>query len=168
MTIGIYFGSTTGNTGDLAQMIFEQLGDLASEPVDIESLTPSDLLGHDTILLGIPTWNVGQLQKDWEEFGPQLAGHDLSGKVIGLFGCGDQAGYPDTFGDAFGLLWDMLEPRGAKLIGRWPTDGYQFDGSLGVRDGMFLGLLCDPENQPELTKDRVTGWTRRIREELGR
>lgn len=167
MTIGIYFGSTTGNTGDVADLIYEELGGRASKPVDIEHLTPGDLLGHDTLLLGIPTWNVGEMQEDWESFGPGLARHDLKGKRIALFGCGDQDGYPDTFGDALGLLWDLLEPAGAKLVGRWSTDGYDFEASAGVRDGKFLGLMVDFENQEDMTRGRVQAWVRQLRAELG-
>jgi len=64
------------------------------------------------------------------------------------------------------LLWEMIEPRGARLIGRWPTEGYEFDDSRALVDGVFLGLLADFENQPDMTASRVAAWTAQLRNEL--
>ena len=40
MDVGIFYGTSTGSTGDVADLIFEAFGDdIASEPMEIEEIT---------------------------------------------------------------------------------------------------------------------------------
>lgn len=167
MLIGIVYGSTMGNTQRVAEQIKDLLGKHAADPVDVIDFNAKDIAKYDALLLGIPTWHVGEMQDDWVDAADRFNSPLLKGKKVALFGCGDQAGYPDTFGDALGLLWDIIEPAGPTLVGKWPTDGYSFDNSAGVRDGKFLGLMCDNDYQPELTDERVRQWVAQIKSELG-
>ncbi|MEM6312759.1 MAG: flavodoxin [Planctomycetota bacterium] len=167
MKIAIIYGTTTGMTLDIAEQIKQNLGDLADAPHDIGDFDPADIANYDALLLGIPTWDVGEMQYDWEMAMESFAVPELAGKKVALFGCGDQEGYPDTFGDALGLLWDGIQAAGPTLIGRWPTDGYNYDASAGERDGKFLGLICDEDNQADQTPERVTAWCEQIKQELG-
>ncbi|MEL6797371.1 MAG: flavodoxin [Planctomycetota bacterium] len=167
MKIAIVYGSTTGMTQAVAEQIKDELGDAADAPYDVISFKPEDIAKYDALLLGIPTWHIGEMQEDWEDAASSFAVPEIKGKKVALFGLGDQGGYPDTFGDALGLLWNIIEPAGAELVGRWPTDSYTFDESVGVVDGKFLGLMCDEDQQPELTEERVTKWCAQIKQELG-
>ena len=45
--------------------------------------------------------------------------------------------------------------KGGTLIGRWPTDGYEFDESLALDNGEFLGLGLDNDNQEDETEERL-------------
>ncbi|MEM7808076.1 MAG: flavodoxin [Planctomycetota bacterium] len=166
MNIAIIYGTTTGQTADVAQQIKDQLGDLAADPIEVDNFDLATVGAYDALLLGIPTWDVGEMQYDWDMVADDFAGADLAGKTIALFGCGDQGAYADTFGDALGLLWDKLEPSGPKLVGRWSTDGYDYDASVGVREGKFLGLMCDQDCQPELTEERIRRWCEQLKAEL--
>ena len=168
MSIAIFFGSTTGNTMDAADAISEALGDLITRKAEICDIEPADLLKYDVLIFGVPTWNIGELQIDYEDFLPELKGLDLSGKKIALFGLGDAYGYGDNFLDALGLLWDELKGLGSPtLIGKWPTKGYDFDESKGKYDeDHFLGLGLDVENQSEMHSERIEQWTTQIRNEL--
>ena len=166
MRIGIIFGSSLGNTQDVAEDIKDHLGDLAADPVDVTKFNPADIAQYDVLLLGVSTWHVGEMQDDWDDAAERYNIPEMKGKKIAMFGCGDQFGYPTTFGDAFGLLWDILEPAGPELIGKWPTDGYEYEESFGVRDGVFLGLMCDNDCQPELTDERVEQWCQQLKQEL--
>ena len=71
MSVGIFFGSTTGNTENIAELISAAFGNIVSKTANIADITPEDLLDYDVLVLGIPTWNVGELQYDWEDFLPQ-------------------------------------------------------------------------------------------------
>ena len=121
------------------------------------------------LLLGIPTWDVGQLQMDWEYFLPKLSELNFEGKKIGLFGMGDCEVYSLNFLDALGLLWNEIKDKGnPELIGIWPTEGYEYDESLGLYDDdNFLGLGLDDENQAELHDERIEKWVNQIKAELG-
>ena len=59
-----------------------------------------------------------------------------------------------------------LLARGARVVGRWPTSGYDFSASQAVDDGHFLGLALDQENQPGLTGQRVESWLALVRPAL--
>ena len=84
------------------------------------------------MILGIPTWDVGQLQMDWETFLPSMEGLDLTDKKVALFGMGDAEVYSLNFLDALGLLWNEIKTMGKpELIGIWPTEGYEYDASIG-------------------------------------
>ncbi len=169
MSIAIFFGTTTGNTEHVAEMIRDEMGDLVTCMADIAFASPSDFLKYDVLLFGIPTWDIGELQGDWEDFIPRLEDVDLAGKKIALFGCGDSYSYSENFLDAFGLLWDELKKRGEpELIGLWPTEGYSYEASKGEYDcDYFLGLGLDEENEPELHEERIKAWTTQLKTELG-
>ena len=169
MSIALIYGSTTGNTETAAEMIRDELGDRISFYADVNQIKPQDLSEYDVLILGCPTWHIGELQDDWEMFLPGMRNLDLSGKKIAMFGMGDAVCYSDTFLDAFGLLWEELETQGSPtLIGVWPTEGYEFDESKGMFDDKhFMGLGLDEENQPELHEERIQKWTRQLLSELG-
>jgi flavodoxin I len=172
--IGIFFGTDTGRTRLIAKQIAKKLGDLADAPVNIGRTTLADLLAYDALILGSPTLGDGELpgqsvglaQPSWEEFLPQLADADLSGKTVAIFGLGDQKKYPNEFVDAIGHLHDAFAARGARVVGRWPTAGYEFTASQSVDGEHFLGLALDQHHQPVLTEGRIDTWLAEIKAEL--
>ena len=172
--IGIFFGTDTGRTRLIAKQIAKKLGDEADAPVNIGRTTLADFLAYDALILGSPTLGDGELpglstglnQPSWEEFLPQLAGVDLSGKIVAVYGLGDQKKYPDDFVDAIGIIHDVLVAGGARVVGRWPTSGYEFNASQAVDGDDFLGLALDQINQPVLTEERVNTWLAQIRPAL--
>ena len=169
MKMAIVYGSTTGNTEMAAEKIRDELAPWVDHFGDIAEMEPNDLMGYSVLLLGVPTWNIGEFQYDWEAFLPNMTGLDFSGVNIGLFGMGDSFGFPDNFLDALGLLWKELQTMGKpELIGKWPTSGYTFTESVGLHDpDHFLGLGLDEENEPDRHEARVKGWTDQIKRERG-
>ncbi|WP_295006060.1 flavodoxin [uncultured Dechloromonas sp.] len=176
--IGIFFGTDTGRTRLIAKQIAKKLGaqlpGLVDAPVNIGRATLADFLAYDALIVGSPTLGDGMLpgestglsQPSWEEFVPQLAAADLGGKTIAIFGLGDQKKYPDEFVDAIGLLHAAFAARGARLVGRWPTAGYDFTASQAADGDEFLGLALDQHHQPALTEERIERWLARITPEL--
>lgn len=168
--IGLFYGSTNGNTASVAQLIkqeFAAQANISVELFDIADFYLEEMLDFEYILLGIPTWDVGQLQRDWNAIIEEFDEIDLQGKKAALFGLGDQVGYPDTFGDALFFLADRLETSGAKLVGTWPQEGYTFTGSWAIRNGQFIGLMIDEDNQRQLTEARVNRWVGQLLIEFG-
>lgn len=172
--IGIFFGTDTGRTRLIAKQMAKKLGEVAEAPVNIGRTTLADFLAYDTLILGSSTLGDGELpglstglsQPSWEEFLPLLADADLSGKVIAIFGLGDQKKYTNEFVDAIGIIHDVVVARGARAIGYWPTTGYEFDLSQAVDGDHFLGLALDQINQPVLTEARIDAWLAQIKPEL--
>lgn len=166
--IGIFYGSSTGNTDAAAGEIAEALQTLENCSVDsfeISKKNVGKLIEYDKLILGVPTWDIGQLQEDWENVLPLIEELDLTGKQVALFGCGDQYGYPDTYQDAIGILGRSCAERGASLVGYWPTDGYEFDESLALDNGLFMGLALD-DNQREQTSPRIQQWVQQLIQEF--
>ncbi|MGK2960245.1 MAG: flavodoxin FldA [Candidatus Malihini olakiniferum] len=165
--IGIFFGSDTGNTENIAKTIQQQLGSDVAEVHDIAKSSKEDIEEFDILLFGIPTWYYGEAQCDWDDFFPTLEYIDFNGKLVAMFGCGDQEDYAEYFCDAMGTLRDIIEPRRATIIGNWSTEGYYFEASKGLTDdNHFIGLSIDEDRQPELTSKRVSTWVKQISEEL--
>ncbi|MGF1700560.1 flavodoxin FldA [Photobacterium makurazakiensis] len=153
--IGIFFGSDTGNTETVAERIAVKLG---VECTDIAGNSHDIFDDYDFLILGTPTANYGEMQPDWDYFVPEMEDADLSGKKVAIFGLGDQVDYPDSYLDAMGDLADLVIEAGGELVGEWPTDGYEFNDSRGVKEGKFVGLALDEDRQPELTNDRIATW----------
>jgi flavodoxin II len=158
--IGICYGSSTCYTEMVAEKIQQMLGESRVDLIDIKDADLASLQQYDFIIFGIPTWDYGELQEDWDDRWEDLDEMDFSGLTCAIYGLGDQEGYPEWFQDAIGYLYHKLKSLGADLKGHWPNQGYEFKESkaLTADESMFVGLALDDENQPELTDERLTLW----------
>jgi len=166
--IGLFFGTTTGKTAALAELLQEELGgeDVVTL-IEINEADEADFERYQNLIIACPTWDIGQLQSDWEGFFPNLGNIDFSGKKVAYCGTGDQVGYADNFMDAIGILEEKISEQGGKTVGYWPTDGYEFDASRALRNGKFVGLAIDEDNQSELTDERVKAWSAQLKQAFG-
>lgn len=157
--IGLFYASTTGNTEQVAERIAAmlpariRLHDIAREGV-------TGMLSYQRLIVGIPTWDFGELQEDWDEHWEALAALDLRGRRVALFGLGDQLGYGEWFLDAMGRLYHQLIACGAEPVVTWPVDGYRFEASRALtEDGRhFVGLALDEDGQAGETDARLQCW----------
>ena len=83
----IFYGSTEGNTETVAYKLKDLLGDV--DVFNVDSASADDLGNYDNIIFGASTWEIGELQEDWETFIDVLDDADFSGKTIAYFGLGD-------------------------------------------------------------------------------
>jgi flavodoxin I len=162
---GIFYSFSTKNSAGVAEKIKKEFGSKI-DTIAIDEMTDSDFLSYDNLILSSPTWFDGELAGYWDEFVPALEEMDLKGKTVAIFGLGDQVGYPENFGDAVGLLADILEKRGAKIVGETSTKGYKFEKSKAIRNDKFIGLLIDVENQDDLTDERIRKWVADIKKQF--
>lgn len=113
--IGLFYGTQTGNTQTQAQLIQKEFGgDSVVDIYDIYKVESNDFENYNYIIIGCPTWNIGELQDDWDNFFDELDNIDFSGKKVAYFGAGDQNGYPDSFQDAMGILEEKIQNLGVK------------------------------------------------------
>ncbi|MBF2085446.1 flavodoxin FldA [Thermoleptolyngbya sp. C42_A2020_037] len=166
--IGLFFGTQTGNTQTIAEQIQKEFGgDSVVELIDIADASPEDFEAYECVIVGCPTWNIGELQSDWEGFYDELDAIAFSGKKVAYFGAGDQVGYADNFQDAMGILEEKISSLGGTTVGYWPVDGYDFNESKAVRNGKFVGLAIDEDNQSDLSDERVKTWVAQLKREFG-
>jgi flavodoxin I len=172
--IGIFFGTETGTTRLVAKKIHTRLGDaLAAKPLNVNRIEPGALLQYDALILGTPSYGVGQipghsagcLESNWEEFLAKLPQQQavFSGKRVALFGLGAQERYAERFASSLRQLHDTVLGLGAEIVGPWSTEGYTFEHSASVVDGRFVGLVIDQRTQGMYTEARLDAWVAQVR-----
>lgn len=167
--IGLFYGTETGNTREAAEFIQQAFNEIEQDMVevfDVAGTKIGTMQNYDALVLGVSTWDDGELQYDWADVVDDLDEMDLSGKKVAIFGLGDQYGYADTFQNAIGILSEKIRERGAKLVGFTSIEGYDFDESRGVENDRFMGLALDEENQNDLTAQRINDWVKQLQKEL--
>lgn len=110
----IIYTSLTGNTEACAEIVSAQLEEHGIDVTmeDVMLSVPEDFLDYDIVLVGSYTYGVdGVLPDEMEEFHEELAELDLSGKVYGVFGSGDDF-YP-VFCSAVDDFEEQFEKAGA-------------------------------------------------------
>lgn len=164
--IGIFFGSSSGATEEIANKIASRLGVAAGDIHNVADADATSMAAYDVLLLGSSTWGMGDLQDDWEDFLPNAAEQKLEGKKVGLFGTGDSSSYSDTFCDALATIKEELTATGCTFIGKVPTDGYNFDETRCQDGNELIGLLLDEVNESSETDERMDIWVDAIKKEI--
>ncbi len=163
-TIAILYGSTTGNTEDLANKLAEALGVDSDNVQSIGGFDLADMSNYDVLLLGSSTWGAGDLQDEWEDVIEDLESAPLAGKLVAVFGTGDSSCYSDTFCNSLMTIATAAKKAGATLIGdQVDASGYEFDESESVVDGKFVGLAIDEDNESDRTDERVAAWVEQLK-----
>ena len=163
--IGIFYGSSTGSTEKVANLICNAFGQERCMVINVEDASKADLNKFPYLVLGTPTWEIGEMQEDWLDFIDEVKKADLKKKKIAIFGLGDQEASSDSFADGAGRLYDEVADK-ATIIGAWPTDGYEFAASMAVKDGKFVGLIIDEDNQKDKTLERVNAWVEILKKDF--
>lgn len=167
--IGLFYGSDTGFTEIVVRLIEEEFSTINPNLLtvhDIANVPVTFMKPYNRLIIGCPTWDVGHLQADWDKAYNELDTLDMSGKQVAVFGLGDQYGYPDSYCDAIGILAEKFADLGAELVGFTPTEGYEFTHSEGVKDGQFLGLALDEDNESDKSPQRISDWVWQLVDEF--
>lgn len=165
MKIGLFYGSEMGHTKRVAGLIGKEFGNEITIE-DIGYTSSRQMQKYDILIFGVPTWDDGKLDWNWEWFLPYLNKIDFTGKKVALFGLGDQERYDEVFLGAMATIYKKLKAKGAKVVGEWPVEGYTKTKSSAIRKNRFVGLAIDEDNQADLTKDRVKQWVAQLKREF--
>ena len=164
--IGIFYGSSTGNSEIAAQQIQKEFGEDLATVIDVSDATAADIEQFSNIIFGCSTLEIGELEYDFEDFMPELKAANLKGKKVAIFGLGDQESYPDSFVDSIGIIYEALQDKECDIVGKTSTEGYDYDESRGEVDGQFLGLALDDDSQYDLTEERIKNWVDKLKNEF--
>lgn len=164
--IGIFFGSTTGNTEEVAGKIAKNMGVDSADVHDVAKTAPSAVGDYDVLIFGSSTWGDGQMQDSMHDFLDGVAVLALNGKQAAVFGCGDES-MSDTFCDSVGEMYARLKPTGVSFIGGdFPTDGYTFSHTDADVDGHIVGLLVDNMNHSDSADARISAWATQLKSQI--
>jgi len=62
--MGFFYGTTTGKTQSVAEMIRDEFGGDIVTLHEIGSVENDDLTEYECLIIACPTWNIGELQSD--------------------------------------------------------------------------------------------------------
>jgi flavodoxin I len=164
--VGLFYATSTGNTMTVANLISEATG---IEPVDIGDADPADFKAFDGLIVGAPTWNTGADEErsgtEWDDILEEVKELALAGKPVAVFGCGDSQAYGDNFCEAMEELHSTFQAAGANMIGYVDASGYEHRSSKTEKDGKFVGLPIDQDNEDDKTEGRVSAWIDQLKSE---
>lgn len=163
--IGLFYGTASNTTQSIAKIIKDKLGKDV-DTFDASLSSARDIRKYDQLILGTATWDEDGRLDDLNILLNQLQDSDLNGKKVALFGLGDQRLYPEKFVNALGTAYRTLIRKGAKVIGQWPTNGYEFTHSTAKVGSNFVGLVLDEDNQSDLTESRIDNWLNQVKNEM--
>ena len=164
----VFYGPVGGSTENVARRIVELIGQDLCDLHPVRDKNYKELEKYDNLIFGIATigtetWHAKPAESGWFKFINELGKADLKGKVIALFGLGDHIRYPDHFVDAMGEIYNTLSDKGFDTIGKVKADKYEFNDSVAVLEGNFVGLPIDEVFQPDLTDARIMEWVEEIK-----
>lgn len=114
----ILYASATGNTELLAETMHTYLKELQHQVTiknfDFDEITVDELKVYDATLIGVYTYDYGEIPYEVEFFYDWLDEIELTSSICGVFGAGDSL-YGDTFGMAVDLMYEKLVDSGAQL-----------------------------------------------------
>jgi flavodoxin I len=162
--IGLFYGSAHGDTKRVAELIKKKFGRRVRVH-DVSASTAEDLKKYDFLIMGLPTYHVGEMEDSWYQFMPKLDAVDFHNKKVALFCLGSQV-FPMSFAGAMAILYNTLKIKGATLVGACKTDGYLWKKSSAMVGGVFCGLIIDELIEPEETGTRVSAWVKQLKKEF--
>ena len=170
MSTGIFYSTIGGDTGKCANLIGKEVG---VSPADIGSISVGEVMEHDNLIVGAPTWNTGadteRSMTAWDQWlYYELPKLELKGKKLAIFGVGDQRGYKYNYCDAVGELYDTFTAQGIdSSYGRTSTEGYTvIESKAKVEDREeWYGCLFDEDNQRDLSEKRAKEWVAQLKGE---
>ncbi|ABR49154.1 flavodoxin [Alkaliphilus metalliredigens QYMF] len=124
--ISIIFGSTTGNTERVAEIIKDNMAECEVTVTDVCNAKDEMIKSADTVLFGASTWGYGEIQDDFLEYYNSMKSELLSAKDVAVFGCGDSVGFSDVYCRAVDLIIEKASECGANVIG----EGLKVDGDV--------------------------------------
>ena len=143
--IGIFYGSSTGSTSEVAQRLAKALGAEANV-YDVAGADAADAAASMSSS-SVPLRGVSVTSRTTgKTSSPKLAEQSLAGKKVALFGCGDADSYPDSFCEALAKIHEGLAGTGCSFIGAYEPEGYSYDATETEQDGKLIGLCIDEAN----------------------
>ena len=160
--IGIYYGSSTGNTEAAANDIAAALGVDAANIHNVSDTDASTVADYDTLLLGSSTWGAatskttGMTSSTTSRVKISPARRWVSSVAVTLTATLTRSAVLSFRSTT------ALQDTGATFVGAYEPEGYQVTDSELNRDGKFLGLAldaADEENNPE----RIAKWVELVK-----
>lgn len=169
--VGVVFWPKTGKPASVGTRIYEAFQEyedlLKVELLDFDELNDKRIRPLDCLVIGGGTvggdnWHTANNTNHWGELFEKLEMSDFTRKRVALFGLGNQVLYPYNFVDGMAELYEEFLRHGARIFGKWSTEGYDFSDSKAVDGEYFVGLAIDEDEQSEETNQRISSWVDQV------
>ena len=162
--IAILYGTSGGSVESVAKQV-QDLFEGTADIYNVLDVSLSEIEDYKYIIVGTSTTGIGDLQDDWEGFLPSFAKIDFSGKKVAIFALGDSASYSTSFAESMKVVYDEIHDK-VEVVGRVADEGYTYDDSTAVEDGVWVGLPLDEDNEYDMTEERLTRWVEQLKKEF--
>ena len=162
--IAILYGSSGGNAASIARQV-QDLFDGKADIFNVLEVTFEEIKDYTYYVIGTSTTGIGDLQDDWEGFLPSFTRMDFTGKKAAIFALGDSASYSTSFAESMKVVYDEIHNK-VDVVGQVPDEGYTYDDSTAVVDGIWVGLPIDEDNEYDLTQERLEKWVETLKNEF--
>ncbi|HAR39450.1 MAG: flavodoxin [Bacteroidetes bacterium GWD2_45_23] len=162
--IAILYGSSGGNVTSVARQV-QDLFDGNADIYNVMEVSLEEIKDYTYYIIGTSTTGIGDLQDDWEGFLPSFSRLDFTGKKAAIFALGDSASYSTSFAESMKVVFDEIQDK-VQIVGRVPDEGYTYDDSTAVIDGLWVGLPIDEDNEYDLTQERLEKWVESLKQEF--
>jgi len=163
--IAILYGSSGGNTQLVAKQV-QELFDGRADLYDVADVRLDDIKAYPYLILGTSTTGVGDLQDDWDGFLPSFA--EIGSFQVRPLPSSDWATVllsSGSFAESMRIIYDAIKDK-VKIVGQVPDEGYTYDDSTAVIDGIWVGLPLDEDNEYDLTSQRLQAWVDTLKKEF--
>ncbi len=162
--IAILFGTSGGTVESVAKQV-QDLFEGSADLYNVLNVSVSEIEDYQYMIIGTSTTGIGDLQDDWESFLPSFAKIDFTGKKVAIFALGDSASFSTSFAESMKVIYDEIHDK-VEIVGRVPDEGYTYDDSTAVEDGIWLGLPLDEDNEYDMTEERLVKWVEQLKKEF--
>lgn len=162
--IAILYGSSGGNAESVAKQV-QDLFEGSADLFNVREVSLDEIKDYPYYIVGTSTTGIGDLQDDWEGFLPSFSKLDLSDKKVAIFALGDSASYSSSFAESMKVIYDEIADS-TRIVGRVSDEGYTYDDSMAVVDGLFVGLPIDEDNEYDMTGERLSKWVETLKTEF--
>ncbi len=162
MSIAVFYASNKGFAANAAKKIAGKLG--VADVFDVKETPVKKMADYDSLVLVVATHKKGDIQNDLAAQIEDFKALDWSKKTVGIVGLGDGKNFSETFNNAMGKIYDIVEK--ARVVGFVEDKGYEYKTTESLRNGKFVGLPLDEANQSGMTDARIDEWVAAVKADL--
>jgi flavodoxin long chain len=165
----IFFSPEGGNVNSVTIMLGEVIGNEKVDIIPANKVKKEDLNKYTQIIfvgstVGADHWSNKTIIDEWQEFFRKVDEISFEDKKVAIVGLGNSVLYPEHFADGIAHLHRKIADKKAKIFGFAEAEGYTFTDSEALnKDGLFLGLPIDEDNEYDLTSERLEKWVAKLK-----
>lgn len=165
----VFFSPEGGNVNNVTIKLGEIIGNEKVDIIPANKVVKENLKKYDHFIfvgstVGADHWSNQMIVDEWQDFFRKIDEISFENKKAAIVGLGNSVLYPEHFADGIAHLHSKIANKKAEIFGYTETEGYTFTDSEALnKDGLFLGLPIDEDNEYDLTSERIEKWISKLK-----